>query len=172
MTTEKSEVFLMTSKSETKDCPCTHVGCFNICRVNRFYAPKKAKCPRHGGKAMVRKIGLAEGKIDFQSIEPELIETVEVEVTPNYKIRLLMCPICDTDESLEILACTDDGYIDFGCQGCQTVVSVMLNFRSAQLRSIPKALRKVVKEFNITQVGSMDASVMPELSGFGQYRTN
>ncbi len=118
---------------------------------------------------MVRKAGLAPGEIDFQALDVEVVEALEVETTPNHKLQSLMCPVCNADESLEILACTEGGHIDFGCQGCQTVVAVRLNFRSAQLRSIPKALRKVVKQFNIAQVGSMDASVMRELSGFGTY---
>ncbi len=166
MTTEKAEIFLMTDKEITKDCQCTYTGCFNICRVNKFYAPSKARCPKHGGQAFRRSEG---SSMKFDELEVGVAETIEVEVNPNHKLRSLMCPTCDEDEPLEILACTEGGFIDFGCQGCQTTVSVRLNFRSAQLRSIPKALRKVIKEFNIAQVGSMDASVIRELSGFGSH---
>lgn len=163
--TAKGQVFLMTDKEKTKDCPCTYAGCFNVCRVNTFYAPSKAKCPPHGGKAMTR--GPNPEEMDFQSVDVKVVETIEVEISPNYKVQSLMCPICDSDEPLEILACTEGGHIDFGCQGCQTIVSIMFNFRSAQLRSIPKELAKVVKAFNIKQVGSMDASVMHEMNKFG-----
>ncbi len=167
MATETGEVFLMTDKKKTKDCKCTYTGCFNICRVNTFYAPARAKCPKHGGQAFIRKS--TEG-MDFEELTPELVDTVEIEINPNYKIRSLMCPICDTDEPLEILACTEWGFIDFGCQGCQTIVSIAFNFKSAQKRSIPKNLIEVVKKFNVQQVGSMDPSVLRKMSGFSLNR--
>lgn len=167
MTTEKAEVFLMTDKEKTKDCQCTYAGCLNICRVNTFYAPSKARCPQHGGKAMIR---TSSEDMDFEEIDTPVAESIEVEVHPNHKIRALMCPICDTNEPLEILACTENGHIDFGCQGCHTMVAIRFNWRSAQLRSVPKALQQVVKKFNIRQVGSMDPAVAHQLGGFGDYK--
>lgn len=160
--TETSTVYLMTEKKNTKDCPCTYPGCLNICRVNTFYAPAKAKCPEHGGKAVS---GTVEG--GFSEIATPAVEQVEVEVTPNHKVRQLMCPICDSDEPLEILAATEDGHIDFGCQGCWIIVSLSFNWKPLQVRSIPDRLKPVVKEFNVKQVGTMDLEVARQTSRFG-----
>lgn len=161
--TETGTVYLMTDKTKTKDCPCTHVGCLNICRVNTFYAPAKAKCPTHGGKAMIRN----ESSGDFEELAVTAAETIEVEVTPNHKLRHLMCPICDTDEPLEILAVTETGHIDFGCQECMTITSVSLNWKALQVRSIPPLLKDLVKKFNIKQVGTMDLEVARQTGRFG-----
>ena len=161
MTTETGVVFLMTDKERTKDCSCQHPGCFNICRVNMFYAPAKARCPEHGGRAMTRR---ASG--EFIEFDTQPVETVEVELSDNRKLGLLHCPICE-DKPLEILACDEYGGIDFGCQGCQTIVSVVFNFKVMQMRSIPERLMPLVKEFNLRQVGTMDMSVALQLNKFG-----
>lgn len=158
----KGEVFLMTDKSETKDVPCTYTGCTNICRVNKFYTPSKARCPEHKGKKGRTMTGsVAQG---FTEFTPTKVDEIEVEVTPNTQLRHLCCPVCDTNEPLEILGITETGHIDFGCQRCQTITSITFNFRSAQMRSVPERLQEVVKLFNIRQVGSMDPSLARQLA--------
>ena len=159
---ETAQVYLMTDKEKTKDVPCTHAGCLNICRVNTFYSPAKAKCPPHGGKAMIR-----QDDGEFEELEVTKAETVEVEVLPNYRLRALMCPICETEEPMEILACTEDGHIDFGCQECYMIVGFHFNWKPLQMRSIPPRLKPLAKAFNVKQVGTMDLNVARELSNFG-----
>ena len=161
--TETAQVFLMTDKPKTKDCPCTYAGCINVCRVNMFYAPAKAKCPEHGGQAMTR-----QDDGDFVELEVTKAETVEIEVLPNHRLRHLMCPICEAEEPMEILACTEGGHIDFGCQECYMIVGLSFNWKPLQLRSIPDLLKPLVKTFNIKQVGTMDLQVARELTKFGK----
>ena len=154
------QVFLMTDKKETKDCACTYPGCENFCRVNTFYAPAKARCPDHGGKAMKRLEGETP-KFEEQAVT--VVASVKTPPLPdNRKLGKLFCPICK-DSPLEIIACTDAGHIDFGCQTCQTIVSITFNFRPAQMRSVPERLHDLVRAFNIKQVGTMDVSLAHKL---------
>lgn len=163
MSTETGTVFLMTNKTATKDCPCVHPECVNICRVNTFYSPAKAKCPKHGGKAMIKN----EESGDFEELEVTAAETIEIEISPNHKLRHLMCPICEADEPMEILACTEGGHIDFGCQECYMIIGFTFNWNALQIRSIPEPLKELVKKFNVDQVFTMDLQVARELGKFG-----
>ena len=157
-----AKVFIMTDKKITKDCICTYPTCDNICRVNKFYAPAKARCPEHGGEAFTK------ADNEFKKFDIIEAESIEIEPpTPNHKLRALMCPMCENDEPLEILACTETGFIDFGCQGCETIVSVVVNFKSAQMRSVPERLVPLVRSFNIKQVGTMDISLANKMTKFG-----
>jgi len=165
MSTATGTVFLMTDKKLTKDCPCTYPGCNNICRVNTFYAPAKAKCPPHGGKGMVRRSTEGDEEFKFDEFVPQEVETIEVELPDNRKLGQLYCPVCP-DEPLEILAVDEHSHMDFGCQNCQIIVGITFNFRSAQLRSVPDRLKPLVKEFNYRQVGTMDAALALQLGKF------
>lgn len=165
MATKEAKVYLQTDKKKTKDCQCTYPGCINICRVNQFYAPAKARCGEHKGSKGTFVKNDQTGELEEFEVQV-LEETVAVDVRPNDKLRHLLCPICESDEPLEILACTETGHIDLGCQNCQTITAITFNFRSAQIRSVPDRLIPIVEKFNIKQVGTMDESLAQKLDKF------
>lgn len=168
-----STIYVQTEKPEFKHCPCMHPECENYCRVNKFYAPVKARCPEHGG---VEALEIIEDA-DTSALKVKRGNTRTIATTPdsaepfippfgnepNYRLGQLMCPVCEDEEPLEILAITEGGHIDFGCQGCEVVVGITFNFRVCQIRSVPEGLAELVKKFNIRQVGTMDTSLAQKI---------
>lgn len=150
-----AQIFLMTDKSKTKDVTCTHPACDNICRVNTFYAPSKARCPEHGGKAMSREpIEMVEGtdreKFEFKEIEAKVIGTTpDAPKKKNKHLGSLCCPFCG--EPMSLLSISDDyKFISFGCMDieCNAAVEIQYNWRHAVVRNIPDGLEDLVAAFN------------------------
>lgn len=150
------QVYLMTDKDETKDCPCTYPGCDNVCRVNKFYTPSKAKCPPHGGSAYVR-VPVAKGedaKIEFVEHEPTVVGQVTSEPKrENRNLEQMMCPNMKCGHPLEIAAVSDSlRHVTFTCRECSIAVEISYDWRHMQMTHVPEPLRPVVKEFNKKQV--------------------
>lgn len=155
-----AKIFLMTDKEKTKDVACTHPACDNIVRVNTFYAPSKARCPDHGGKALSRepvemktKNGKEtdQEKFSFKRVEPKLVEdTPDQPKKKNKSLGRLCCPLCD--EPMNIISVDDsERFITFGCMdvACNTSVEIQYNFRHAVVRRVPSQLQVLVESFNL-----------------------
>lgn len=162
------QIFLQTDKDDTKDCPCTAPGCENFVRVNKFYAPAKAKCPDHGGDASAV-VGEVTGEMEMSNSKdiPTIIADPEDEnAKPNARLGKMMCPVCD-DTPLQILAVTEGGHIDLGCYECNLVVGLTFNFMHSQIRSVPKDLTDLVDAFNYKQIGqNYDVSLRQKMGKF------
>lgn len=151
------KLFLMTDKDKTKDCQCVHPTCDNVVRVNTFYAPAKARCPEHGGKAIVRDPigdapeGVAEAsrKFEFKELEPKLLADTPSPRYANRRLGDLHCPLCDIPMTIQ--AITDNlRFIAFGCHNpeCGMVVELAYDWMHAQMRTVPEGLEDLVAEFN------------------------
>lgn len=135
---------IQTDKDETKDCPCTFPGCEVVCRVTKFYAPAKARCSEHEGKATsgIREATLKPEPTDFAGDVQEY--------KPNKSLADLRCPF--DDHPLKVLAIHDEiGCIDFGCPECQANIEIRVRWAMMTLRSVPEDLRPLVQELNERQ---------------------
>lgn len=147
-------VEVQTDKDETKDCPCTYPDCEVVCRVNKFYAPAKARCQEHDGKptSAIREAVTGEVKKEAP------------KVAPNYKLRDLRCPFCEGP--LEVLAIHDTtGTVTFGCPDdeCMTVVEIRTNWRPLQVRNIPHGLEDLADALNERQLREVTAETLERI---------
>lgn len=149
------QIHVQTDKDNTKDCPCTFDGCPNFVRVNKFYAPAKAKCADHGGSAMnviedgtVTNESKAAADTDSKR-EQILVEAMndDTDAPRLTSLRNVECMLCP-DQRLQIIAINERNHVAFSCPQCGCTVELNLNFRAMQVRHVPSPMFPVILKFH------------------------
>lgn len=142
----EQKVIKLTDKTPTKIVECSHPDCEQLLEVTKFYAPAKARCPKHAGVRAPRVKREAEVRWEQVDREAKLID----KSLPEKSLGGLRCPFDDTP--MEILAISEHfGEVVFGCPTCQLGVSMTAWWRVLQIKSIPEDLRPMVEAFNQKQ---------------------